>query len=707
MHATAKEIKSTQGSLLRPVEAALEVLWLLTAILVPLWVNLWANQPFDLSKAALLRTLVWLLAAVWLTDAILCPRRDRRSMPDAYPLRIPIFLLLAVSLLSTLFAVDPLLSFFGSYRRAYGALTRLSFPLLFLILSARLATAERARRLVLAMLAGSGAIVVLGLLQAAGVDPFGMVTDAPSPVLATLGRPNFVGSYLALLLPLTLAMTMGASQRLERGAYALLFLGQLGVIALTLARGAWLAAAGGLVIYGFVRQWPRLALRQRLAVAAVGLCALFVGLGVSAYALTAAQTGSIAARRTIWSAVWALVRERPWFGHGPDALELVFHRVYPPQLVYYHGRDVLVDRAHDLVLDTLVTQGIMGLLAWGMFLGGFLAYGLSSAVRQGGKLDEGERSLLAACLAGVMANGIGNLVSFDVIATAMATWVLMAMGVSLALRRRDAAPLIAPGRVVLSLGRLGLVAVVWLAIGGAILQFNVRPLAADVSHRIALRHSAQDSAMAVRAAHRAALWWPLEPAHHLLLGRLHLQRALETGDAGFLAEAEIALMRARDLRPQDPGVWVELGAFYHAAGAMWDAGAFPLAHQAYQHAVSLAPNHSRLYLAWGQVYLTEDRPEEALARFYRAYDLDATDGLALRLIGDIELVLGRPEVAHAAYQEALRWSPDAALVYLGLARSHAALGQPEAAALALARAEELAPDHPAVRAVRQQWDLAP
>jgi hypothetical protein len=44
---------------------------------------------------------------------------------------------------------------------------------------------------------------------------------------------------------------------------------------------------------------------------------------------------------------------------------------------------------------------------------------------------------------------------------------------------------------------------------------------------------------------------------------------------------------------------------------------------------------------------------------------------------------------------------------LGLARSHAALGQPEAAALALARAEELAPDHPAVQAVRQQWDVSP
>jgi tetratricopeptide (TPR) repeat protein len=336
-----------------------------------------------------------------------------------------------------------------------------------------------------------------------------------------------------------------------------------------------------------------------------------------------------------------------------------------------------------------------------------LAYGLSSAVRPGGTLEEEERSLLAACIAGVMANGIGNLVSFDVIATAMAAWVLMAVGVSLALRRRDAAPLIAPGPVVLSPGRLGLVAVVWLVIGGAMIQFNVRPLAADVYHRTALRSSVHSSATAVRAAHHAALWWPLEPAHHLLLGRLHPQRALETGDAGLLAEAETALMRARDLRPQDPGVWVELGAFYHAAGAMWDAGAFPLAHQAYHQAVSLTPNHARLYLAWGQVYLTQDRPEEALARFYRAYDLDATDGLALRLIGDIELALGRPEVAHAAYQEALRWSPDAALVYLGLARSHAALGQPEAAALALARAEELAPDHPAVQAVRQQWDLAP
>ena len=46
-----------------------------------------------------------------------------------------------------------------------------------------------------------------------------------------------------------------------------------------------------------------------------------------------------------------LLAQRPLLGYGPDTLELVFPAVYPPELVYYQGRGILVDRAHNLLLD--------------------------------------------------------------------------------------------------------------------------------------------------------------------------------------------------------------------------------------------------------------------------------------------------------------------------------------------------------------------
>jgi hypothetical protein len=49
-------------------QTTLEAGWLRAAVLVPLWINLWGSQPFDPVKIALLRWLVWPLAAVWLAD---------------------------------------------------------------------------------------------------------------------------------------------------------------------------------------------------------------------------------------------------------------------------------------------------------------------------------------------------------------------------------------------------------------------------------------------------------------------------------------------------------------------------------------------------------------------------------------------------------------------------------------------------------------
>jgi hypothetical protein len=78
------------------------------------------------------------------------------------------------------------------------------------------------------MVWGSAPVVAHGLVQAAGLDPLDWHTDAASPVLSTLGRANFLGSYLVLVLPLTLRQALLARRW---SAYRLL-------IPITSARGS-------------------------------------------------------------------------------------------------------------------------------------------------------------------------------------------------------------------------------------------------------------------------------------------------------------------------------------------------------------------------------------------------------------------------------------------------------------------------------------
>jgi tetratricopeptide (TPR) repeat protein len=698
--------KAEQPASRHSLDPLLEGGWLLIAVLPPLWVNLWSDQPFELSKVLLFRSLVWLLAVLWIVDSLGNQRGVWLAL-RRHSLGIPVSTLAVVVLLSTHFALDSSLSLFGSYLRGQGLLTFLSYILLFLIVTTRVYSSEQARRLVAGLVITAVPMTLLGLLQGAGWDLFGLVSDARSPIYATLGRANFVGVYLTQLLPLTLALVLLAPRRVHRRWLLLLAAGQSVVIAWTLARGAWLAAGVGLSLFGLLWFWPRLSRRSRRRVAAAGALIVALALAFSGYILLSAEAGSIAARRTIWVAVWGLIRERPLLGYGLDALELVFQRVYPPQLVYYQGREAFVDRAHHLLLDWAVTTGVLGMLSFLLLITRFFALGLHRMTRA----SHEQRILLVAGLASMAANLVGNLSGFDVTATATVSWLLMALVASPAMAPASApeAPPEAPSEAPAAQGsRWALSGVLGIGVLLLILQFNVRPLLASVAHRTAVRHVHNgELAPAVDAAVRATGYAPWQPEHQRLLGQCLWRYAELSGDPTGWSHAEVALLTARDLRPADSASWAWLGDFYGAAGAQRDPALFELAHEAYREALNLLPHRARLYVAWGRIYLAEDRPEAALERLIQAIDLDATDDLAYRHIGDVQLALGRPESALVAYQAATHWAPDAALAHLGLARSYAALGQYTAARDALDVSLALDPYHPAIRSVQQELEARP
>jgi O-antigen ligase/tetratricopeptide (TPR) repeat protein len=699
------DASAEQSTARRSLDSLLEGGWLLIAVLLPLWVNFWSDQPFELSKVLLFRSLVWLLAGLWMVDQLV-GRRGAWLTLRRNPLFAPVVILAGAVVLATAFALDPGLSLAGSYVRGQGMLTYLSYILLFLIVTTRLRTLEQAHRLVTAMVVTAAPVILLGVLQGMGWDPLGMVSDARSPIYATLGRANFVGVYLAQLLPLTLAMAL-LTQEGSRRWLLLLAGGQLIVVAWTLTRGAWLASATGLILFGLLWVWPRLPRRLSSVVVATGAVGVLVASALGGLYLTGAESGSILARRAIWATVWGLIRERPILGYGPDALEIAFQRVYPPQLVYYQGREVFVDRAHNLLLDWAVTAGAVGVISFAFLFARFFATGCKRAAVAAGK----RRILLAAGLASVAANVAGNLAGFDVTATATVTWLLMALVASPAMVAPGLGDEPAQASASMQAGprmRWVLSSVLLVALLFAVVRFSVRPLLASGAHRAAVRYAgAGEVVRAVDAAKQAVAYGPWQPEHHRLLGQLLWRQAEGSGDLAVWAQAEVALQAARDLRPLDYAGWAWLGDFYGAIGAQLDPAGFALAHEAYGQAVTLVPHRARLYVAWGQIHLLENRPEAALERFVRAVDLDATDDLAYRLIGDVALALGDPERALAAYQEAVGWAPEAALAHLGLARSYAALGQPSAARSALDRSLALEPDHPAILAVQQEFGMGP
>ena len=426
-----------QGHRRSLADRLLEGGWLAIAVLVPLVVNPWGESIFALPKAVVLRTLVGGMLGLWVAAQLLNRRPTDRTLKQS-PLTLPVAVLLTVIVAATVLAHAPVLSLWGSHERAEGALTLVCLPILALLVATRIPGAAGAVRLFWALSATTLPLAAYAALQLLGPDPLGLVTDARSPVFATLGRANFLGAYLAMLAPSD-AQPAGAGLSPPRQGTGDRSAGAPGGGAARdpdprqRARRSWSAIACWVAL---THRRRLLGLRRRTPalVAAWGLLAVLL-----AAALGFAQAGgSGAARLAIWQGTQKLIAARPLLGYGPDSLGQVFPRVYPPELVYYQGRGLDVDRAHNLILDWTVTLGVLGLFAGAAVLFVVLRSGWRTLARDAGQPAPGDRTrelLVIGALAALIGNLAGALVSFDSLSTLTCSWLLA--GVVVALERRE------------------------------------------------------------------------------------------------------------------------------------------------------------------------------------------------------------------------------------------------------------------------------
>jgi O-antigen ligase len=634
----------------------MEGLWLAAAVLIPLICNPWGASAFELPKALLLRALVLLMALAALIQLI---EERGDSEPSA---RRPAGALLWPSLAlgltfaaAALTSVHPLVSLWGSYERQQGILTVAALLALFLLTATRLRSRDQADRLWAALVWGSAPLVVYGLLQAGRLDPLNWRTDAASPVLATVGRANTYGTYLVLVIPLTAGRLFAVRRRWP---LALLLTGQLISLALTQARGAWVGFGIGML--ALVLAWAAVTRSKRLATVAAAAALLAAGFmalinvpggpaarftrlpGLDRLAqLSQTTKGSTAARLTIWRATLPLVAARPALGYGPETMRTVFARVYPPQLVYYQGRHVSVDRAHNLELDVAMSAGTAGLIAFLALLAGFgwLAWrGLRAA---SGRWEAALWAALTGTVAGHLADlqfGFESIASAAVFGLALVLAAASPWPVPAAVEKELRGTVERTAWLPYALPALIVVALIGL--------LCVRPLLADHASWNS-RQESYSTQTRQAEAERAVRLWPLEPEYRAGLAEAYLQ-------AGNPLAAEAQLATAARLSPDDPQLWAGRGNLY----AYWgdrEPVRYVEAEAAYRRALALAPNFAAVHTALGLVLERQGRLQEGLAELERAVALDATDGIAYGHLADLYAVLGREDDAARARKEAERW----------------------------------------------------
>jgi len=301
-----------------------------------------------------------------------------RQGPARSPLALPLVALALSAVLATAFSVDPALSLAG--------LLEILTPILFFFVFCDLLLAGWSGRVLVNVLFVVATLAIAqGLwmtvtwywgwwqLRAPGYPAF----PISYRLFGVADHPNLLASLINLALPFAI-IRLGAARRVAtRVGYALWLAAATGVLFYTRSRAGWVAGATAAAVavgwllwqrrparWGDLAGWLRSTWRIWL------LAALYLGLfaalfafearpGLSEFSTSGGSVGELAGRPLFWSVAWRDWVAHPLTGSGP--------RTYP----YAYMASVAATRgwvsphAHNLYLNTLAEEGVLGVLALG------------------------------------------------------------------------------------------------------------------------------------------------------------------------------------------------------------------------------------------------------------------------------------------------------------------------------------------------------
>jgi len=384
-----------------------EAAWLASVVVVALHFNLHTFTIFEADKIAMFKVLAALLLAALLLRISVWRYSGHTATASEMAAAIPPASAgIAVALLlSTGLSIAPQISWHGTYMRAHGAVMELCLLAVLVAQCVGLRRPAQMQRLLDTIVLAATISALYGILQHLKLDPaeWGQAFLGDR-VSSTQGNPIFLGAYLVLTLPLTLACALqtllrstGGMRNHAQAALQLLSATMQGLaIWFTGSRGPLLGIAAGCL---FMAICQAAALNNRKALLALfgvaGAVLLFLyALNIPNGPLEALRDRPYLGRLAhVWDTTnrtesstqvrietWrhakdallttpALIyadgtvdtwsRLRLLIGYGPETAGFVL----PPSYRTEFHNALFSDRAHNMLWDTLLTTGIIGAVA--------------------------------------------------------------------------------------------------------------------------------------------------------------------------------------------------------------------------------------------------------------------------------------------------------------------------------------------------------
>ena len=474
------------------IRKALEALWLLTTILVPVvyvthgYMIAEAENSFvEVPKITLLRSLVGLMLVFWALEWALSAKITRlpsprvaifqiRSWVREHPTRwvvLVVVALMALTILSTLLSAAPRVSWLGEVEAQdnYSAYTMLTYMVLFLVVASHLRNRDQIIRLMGALVITGILVGGMAILQEYDLEPFSWMELplAGDRVTSTMGNPIFAAAVLVLTIPVTLGLAMYSLDRewtySRSGLWSMALVVQLLGITFTLSRGPWIGLAFALALFtalawfsigrtGMFRAVGMIGVMLAITLAVVFLTASWrsgeaEGAGatgqVSERFKSISFSSGLSSRRTIWEDTAEVIVSRPWFefedlsysflrpiiGYGPDLFRFTFLLKSSP--LEEGAAPAEADQAHNMLLHQTVELGYAGLLIWLALLAAPLVVGGLYLACGRGNLSRTHKWILVALLGVLAGRAVEQMVGISRVGDFTLWWVILGLFVAL------------------------------------------------------------------------------------------------------------------------------------------------------------------------------------------------------------------------------------------------------------------------------------
>ncbi|MEW6606121.1 MAG: tetratricopeptide repeat protein [bacterium] len=626
---------------------------------------------FDLAKVTAMRILTLVIIGLWLLKLTFFAQEYQFIKT---PLDLPILAFLIISIAATITGIHPLMSLVGEYKRYDGLISTINYIFIYYIAVNFLRQRKYLKRTV-AVISFAGVLVAgCGILQSYGID----LTRWESGIISTMGNPNFLGGYLAMVFfpPLTLFFLVSSKKKSQ--VMKIIFLG-ISLVSLLLIykcfsllahRGGALGLGAGILLFGILLAKQFLKNKMRtiviLGVMCLATILFFVkeqsGL-VQKFASTIAVekeegkaiptlkfTSTAETRFYIWKTGLEIIKKYPLLGVGPDALRMASTQYEKIEFIRTEGgRNCLIDKAHMEVLDMAITRGLLGLAAyfWIIILLFVVVYKTYSSIK------EENRILLVGVLSAVLSYLVQNEVGFGIIATSSLFWLLLGMAIPIAIPKPQfTKPFklhILP-RIIICLPLLILIYY--------FISLSLRPYIADIYYKNGLAMISQGNIdQAIASYDRALGYNPLEEFYYGEVLNAYDMKFKQTQDIGWLDRLMAKGEEAVRCNPLHAYYYNLLSAVYGEKYVRGDPTYAEKSIEASKKALKCKPLFADPYNNIAAIYVRQERYDEAIKEMEQASQLFPDDPNYLRILGELYHVKGQTNKAIDLLKKAIEYNP--------------------------------------------------